>query len=224
MKKTLLCIFIGLCAVPIACASSTTTADDNDAPTARRNVASYFGDSRADTVFTLLSTVNRLDMVDYFSSGMTNPVENKIGALARITALSDSTIVMQYTPSVTTSVSILPGKKPLLMVIETFALPQKDSRIRIFNTDWTETGENITPYPLLDNWLTDAGRKNRADVEYAIPFMLSTAYYNPSSQSLTFSSTVDTYFGDFKPDELKYLKPSLTYRWTGKKFKLISDK
>ncbi len=184
-------------------------------------VADYFGDTRADIAFPTISAVSRLDMIDYFNSGMENPILNALGGLSRITALNDTCLSLDYTSGIKLTLTLLPGKKPTLMLIETLSLPQQDSRITFYNEQWETLENSPLSIPTLSDWLSPQGIKHRTEVESTIPFMLSVANFNPTTLTLTFTSTIDSYFAGEKPVELSYLRPKIVYHWDGKKFKTI---
>lgn len=186
-----------------------------------KNVAEYFGDIKADEVFPSLSSVARLDMVDYFNSGMTNPTKNELGSFSRITALSDTMMSVDYTTGVRLELTLLPGKKPVLMLIETLPLPENDSRISFYNADWKPLKKTPLKFPGLTEWLNTRDLAERESVEMVLPFMLCTASFDPLSQDLVLTSTIDSYFAKEKPKILSLLRKSLVYHWDGKNFKPV---
>ena len=184
-----------------------------------RTVSEYFGDTQADMVFPSLTAVSRLEMVYYFQSGMSNPTQSELGGFSRVTSLSDTCLTVDCGESVRQDLVLLPGKKPVLMLIETLALPEHDSRVRFFDSQWQELKNPPLKQPQLADWLVDKNAVHRDEVEYVLPFMLSTARFNPEDMTLTYTSTADSYFAGEKPAALKYLRPKLVYRWDGKKFR-----
>ncbi len=185
-----------------------------------RTVSEYFGDTAADSVFISLPAVSRLDMVDYFTSAMTNPTKNELGSLSRITSLNDTTLTIDYTSGVTLELTLLPGPKPVLMLIETLPLPERDSRISFYDENWQPLSKSPLKAPSLNDWLTADGQRHRDEVEATLPFILSTAHYDAPAGQLVLTSTTDSYFSGEKPHELKYLRPGLVYLWNGKSFKI----
>lgn len=186
-----------------------------------RTVSEYFGDTQADMVFPSLTAVSRLEMVYYFQSGMSNPTQSELGGYSRVTALSDTCLTVDCGESVSQQLVLLPGKKPVLMLIETLALPEHDSRVRFFDSQWQELKNPPLKQPQLADWLVDKNAVRRDEVEYVLPFMLSTAEFNPEDMTLTYTSTADSYFAGEKPAALKYLRPRLVYKWDGNKFRQI---
>lgn len=186
-----------------------------------RTVSEYFGDTQADMVFPSLTAVSRLEMVYYFQSGMSNPTQSEFGGYSRVTALSDTCLTVDCGESVRQDLVLLPGKKPVLMLIETLVLPEHDSRVRFFDSQWQELKNPPMKQPQLADWLVDKNAVHRDEVEYVLPFMLSTASFNPEDMTLIYTSTADSYFAGEKPAALKYLRPRLVYKWDGKKFRQV---
>lgn len=181
-----------------------------------RSVAEYFVDTRADEVFSLLPTVTRLDMCDYYNSGMSTPSKNAFEGLSYIRTMNDTTMSLRYASEVDMDVILLEGKRPMLMVIETLALPELDSRVTIFNDDWTPAKTSALSLPVLADWVTDTTRLS--ELEQTIPFMTSTASFDPETGVLTFTPTIASYFGGERPKELALLRPAISYKWNNGKF------
>lgn len=111
------------------------------------------------------------------------------------------------------------GRDSVLVTIETLAEPQPDSRVLLYGTDWQPYAKQPEIAPTLDDWLTKEGRKHRSDIERAMPFMMATATYNPVTQTLTFKHSMEQYVGRDAKALLAYLKPTLSYKFKGGKFK-----
>lgn len=186
---------------------------------ATRTVGEHFADTRADSVFDMLTAVTRLDMLDYYRSGMTTPSKNALEGQARILSLTDTMLTMRYGAGIVVDIVRLDGPRPTLMVIETVPLPEADSHLSFYDENWRAVKHIPIKMPMLSDWLTDQSRDTRNAVERAIPFMTYTAAYDPTSDTLTFTQTISSYFGDKAPDELRFIKPRLEYRWTGSQFR-----
>lgn len=111
------------------------------------------------------------------------------------------------------------GRDSVLVTIETLDSPQPDSRVLLYGTDWQPYVKQPELASTLDDWLTKEGRKHRSDIERAMPFMMATATYNPVTQALTFKHSMDRYVGRDAKALLDYLKPTLTFKFKGGKFK-----
>ncbi len=183
-----------------------------------RTAADFFGMAEADAAFDAISATTRLDMLDYAHSGLTTPSNNRQGGVARIISVSDMSIKLTPATSVEASLDVLTaGKDTVLMVIETLPLPQKDSRISFYDTQWRPLKKAPLDTPKLSDWI---GTKDKATLEQAqlqIPFMLSTAEYNHDTRTLTLTSSMDRYFvPEDTPAVLAHLHKCLVFRLDNK--------
>ncbi len=177
-------------------------------------------------VFMLLGRNDRLDMVDYYLAGQQRPVDNMLDGRSRITAMTDEMMTIEMTPSSTYHLIILPAaseSNDVIALVITLSTPSKDSRLQFYRADtWAPVAaDKVFAEPSLTDWLTPEGRKNQAMVEGMVPFMLAEYYYDPATATLTLTNTL----ADFLSDDVymmltPYLRPTLTYAWTGKKLTL----
>lgn len=117
---------------------------------------------------------------------------------------------------------VLP-KDDLVMLISTHALPQQDSEIAFYDFEWNKLPlKKYFKTPLLSDWLTNEGKKNRATVEKKLPFLLVKYYYDVDSKILTLTNNLHTYFISSEWDKISpFMKKELRYKWNGKKFNKI---
>lgn len=186
-----------------------------------RTVGEYFGDTRADGVFDMLSSVMRLDMIDYYDSGMKMSVKNDMQGQSRLLSLTDTMLTMRYGSDVEVTVVKLEAKSPVLMVIETLQLPEVDSHVSFYDDRWQPLKRSLLPELKLADWLTTRDADAVKEVKRVIPFMTSEIKYVPENGVLTFISTIKNYYAGEAPQALNYIKPSLSFRWTGDKFVMI---
>ena len=119
-----------------------------------RTAADFFGMAEADIAFDAISATTRLDMLDYAHSGLTTPSNNRQGGVARIISVSDKSIKLTPATSVEASLDVLTtGKDTVLMVIETLPLPQQDSRISFYDTQWRPVKKAPLDTPKLSDWM-----------------------------------------------------------------------
>jgi hypothetical protein len=116
------------------------------------------------------------------------------------------------------------GRDTVLMVIDTYKLPQRDSRVKFYDTSWLPVYRTVYNEPDIKDWLVTPTRDNLKEVTDAIKFMLVSAEYNPATSMLTLTNNTAQYFlpGD-KPEALDLLRPSLQLIWSGGKFKLVKQ-
>jgi hypothetical protein len=191
-----------------------------DAPSA----ASAFTDAPIDMF--PIDKLTRLDMIDYYNNGSTKPSKNMFKGDCRITALSPEQITVEASNVADITISLLQHKADtLFMVISTYKTPIADSAIHFYNKAWTEQ-QNLFNAPELADWLTaevKADKQRQKDVENACPFILATYSYSPADATLTITNNVDAMI----PREDKQivgsaLRPTLTYKWNGKKMEKIT--
>lgn len=173
-------------------------------------------------IFPLLDYNTKLDMIDYFNSGMATPSKNAMDGKSRITALSPHKLVVSMTDASTYELAVVPTADgdTLIAVITTVATPAPDSQLTMFTKDWSSnvTG-SVFSKPALIDWLTDDSKDNIGEVEGIVPFMLIGYSYDPAAKTLTMTNNT----GKFVSPELyemvsPSLKSSITYKWNGKKF------
>lgn len=173
-------------------------------------------------VLPLLDKNTRLDMIDYFSAGMTGKSVSQLGGACTIIELGDSSVTFMLSDSIRCQMFVLNpnAPAPVIAMITTYSKPLQDSKVELFTTRW-EPQPQLLAQPTLKDWLTPEGAKARVQVEEEIPFILATAVFDPKTQTLQITNQTESYFVDTdQPAALQMLRPQLTYQWDGKKFKL----
>lgn len=172
-------------------------------------------------VLPLLDSNARLDMLDYYNSGLSNKTGNSLGGGSAITGKSGERMDVKLTDASTMELALLPAANDsLIAVISTVMTPVPDSKISVFSGDWKEnlTGRMIK-VPELDDWLTNAGKKHKAEVMQIVPFMLVEYDYDPGTQLLTLKNNTPHFVGDEIYQIIEgYVYPQMVYKWTGKGF------
>lgn len=174
------------------------------------------------SVFPLLDHNTRLDMIDYFNSGMTTASKNNMDGKSRITALTPNKVEISMTDASSYELALLPTANgdSVIALITTVATPAPDSQMAIFSKDWSKNITNgIFPKPVLADWLTDEGKDNIGEVEGIVPFMLVSYSYNPDNQQLeVINNTAKFMSPELYELVAPSLKKSMVFRWNGKKF------
>lgn len=174
-------------------------------------------------VVPLVDTNTRLDMADYYSSGMHRPSKNTVDEPCVILSAGPSTVTFSPAPDVRTTLAVLTGGKAdtVLMTITTVQVPQAESTLAFYDSLWQPLDKEPIVRPLLKDWLTEQGAAEREAVESWLPFLLTSAEYNPETLRLTFSNNMkEFYAGDEDLDLLdKWIRPSLSYVFDGKRFR-----
>ena len=174
------------------------------------------------TVFPLLEKNTRLDMVDYFNSGLASASSNKLDGKTSITLLSDSDIRFTMSSSSAYQIAILPSKDgDIIALIETVATPAPDSNISFYTDQWSSIDKPLFNETGVSDWLTADGRDNSSMVESLVPFMLVSYNYDPATKSLILRNNVKPFLGEEMYSMIDgYLCDTLVYTWNGKRFEL----
>lgn len=173
-------------------------------------------------VFPLLDRNTRLDMIEYFASGMANASENRIGGKSRVTAVTPMSVEVEMTEASRYQLALLPaGSDTLYAVITTVLTPAPDSRLDLYNSHWEKLpSENFFTKPALADWLTPDGRKNYGEVETFVPFLLIGYAYTPENNTLTLTNNTRAFLSDDIYSIVGgNLLDTLTYVWNGKRFR-----
>lgn len=175
--------------------------------------------------FPLIPKMKRLDMLDYFNSGMDRPSENLLGGKSRVLTLTPLKIVIEETEGggVLSSVSLGKVNNDTVYIVTTDVnLPARDGSLRVYDRDWKQlvTGRWFAE-PTLETWLVKKDRKTLPDIENAVPFVPAAYDFDPETGILTLTSTV----ADMIPAEdyalvKDLLRPTLQYKLTNKGFTL----
>ncbi len=174
------------------------------------------------SVFPLVDTNTRMDMVDYINAGMSTQSSNKLGGGSAIIDLSPMRIKVKMTDSSTDEIFLLPtasaSSDTIIGVIRTVATPGHDSSIAFYNSKWqpVKSGSVMT-VPVLADWITD--KAHTADVETIVPFMLVGYTFDPATQRLTATNHLEGFLSeDIYSIVAPYISKNLVYAWNGKRF------
>ncbi|MBD5255173.1 MAG: DUF3256 family protein [Barnesiella sp.] len=182
--------------------------------------------SAPQTLIPLLQNSARLDMLDYFNSGLDTPTSNLINGKSRIVELSDRSMKIDLTPASTLQIMVLPAaNKEYFATISTIATPAQDSKLTIYSSDWQQTlTDKLFRTPQLKDWLTPEGRKMLKEIEIQVPFTLVSYDYNPDTQSLILHNNTSSILSREDYEDLKPMMiETLEYRWNGKKFEAVKQ-
>lgn len=173
------------------------------------------------SVLPTLPQTTRLDMIDYYDSGIEKNSLNQLEGETRITSLEDRILTMTNGKASEITIAVLPaGKKELIMVINSLSTPAIDSSVDFYDSKWNRLNRSkLLPEPTLKDWTGKLSADERLDIENALPFIMTDISYDPASGILTMTPT----FKDYVPEEnlatvSSKIKACLKYRWTGKRF------
>lgn len=170
-------------------------------------------------VLPLLDRNARLDMLDYFNSGLTTKTTNKLNGASAVVSVSPMQVEVQMTDASTCHIAVLPASSDtLIAVISTVDTPAPDSKMTVYSSDYSrDLTTTVYAKPTLKEWLTDTGEI--ATVESLVPFLLISYSYSPATGILTLTNNTKMFLSeDVYIIVEPYLKKDITYKWTGKKF------
>ncbi len=205
-----------------AAGASASQPADTAAVASRLIARNCFTTAPAD-VLPLLEPQTRQDMLTYYDAGRDTPSQNTFGADCRIISLDDDCLKMITGEDITTEIFVLnpTGRNQVIGVIETIATPVADSRVTFYDTGWHNLTGRISIEPTLADWLPRDQLRNIADIQRDVPFVLASMHFDPATSTVVADNNMQAYYtaGD-TPEALAVLKPHLTYKWTGKKFRI----
>ncbi|MDE6286089.1 MAG: DUF3256 family protein, partial [Muribaculaceae bacterium] len=186
--KPRLCILAAILAVAPCLHAQGTAAPLSATMTARdAGSAQWFFAMAPDEVMPLLPANTRLDMLDYYNSGMQRPSRNEAGGMALITSSADRRLTFEAGDSCSYELAVFTTPRDTLVaLIETLRYPMPDSRVEWFDARWQPVKAPVAE-PGLKQWLTRDGARNRAEVEETIPFITATATADPDRRTITYT-------------------------------------
>lgn len=194
-----------------------------------RSVAEQAFKSMPDSLLPILDSGTRLDMLDYFNSGMATPSNNVAGGKSRVMTLTPDAIDVRLSCASWLQIAALASKSDtLILAILTVDTPAPDSRVAVYSRDWlSDLSASAYKAPELKDWLTEEGRRHVKEIRGRVPFLITSASFTPASGASDGVLTLT--LGDFatylSTDDAKLLAPwfkkEIKYRWTGKKFQIL---
>ena len=161
----------------------------------------------------------RLDMVDYYNSGLATPSANRLQGRSAITSLTPATITVKITDSSSAQIALLPaGRDTIFAVISTVATPGLDSTIKFYDSNWAPlpTDRHFTA-PGWNDWMTPG--HDITEITAHTPFMLASYFIDTDAGTLTATNNLATFLDEDTYKTLSpALRPTLTYKWNGKRF------
>ena len=139
--------------------------------TVGRTASQFFADM-PDVSVPLLTRNTRLDMLDYYNSGLETPSANRLDGKSRITSVTPSRVDISMSTEATASLVVIPFTKgdTILAYVETSLLPVPDSHVTTFRVSngTLERLETLTPPPAND-WLIKKTKADEALLRTDIP-------------------------------------------------------
>ena len=178
------------------------------------------------SVFPTIDRMTRLDMIDYFNAGSDKASRNLVNGVCRVIEDSPDKIVVQTSPASEYTLALLPssdsGTGTVIMLVTTLKTPAEDSSVKFYTTSWKEI-PGLFRVPLLDDWMLPEARRNRKDVENAVPFVIAKLEYFPDQKRAVLTHDLPSFIAEEMLGVAKSsLRDKLTFRWNGKK--LVMEK
>lgn len=173
------------------------------------------------SVFPLLDTNTRLDMLDYYRAGMKNESSNALGGTSAVLEASPASLKVKMSDASVAQLFLVPvsATDTVIGVIRTVATPGHDSSITLYGKRWEALpAQRQFSAPVLADWVTD--RAHIADVETVVPFMLTGYTFNPADATLTLTNNLKGFLSaDIYSMVAPYMRETLVYEWNGKTFR-----
>ena len=170
-------------------------------------------------IFPLLDQNTRLDMVDYYNSGLATPSANRLQGRSAITSLTPATITVKITDSSSAQIALLPaGRDTIFAVISTVATPGLDSTIKFYDSNWAPPP---TDPPFTTPRWNDRGTPgpDTTEIKDSTPSFLASYFIDTDAGTLTATNNLATFLDEDTYKTLSpALRPTLTYKWNGKRF------
>ena len=112
-----------------------------------------------DSIFAVLSTNKKLDLIDFAEAGMTARVRNVLDEDVVLEVLTDDYMSLQSSADSWVEVKLLPTSH--LLVNKTYSGPGLDSEVRLYDTQWTLL--QVVPRPEIERFMTEQDEDVRAE-------------------------------------------------------------
>lgn len=174
------------------------------------------------SVFPLLDSLTRLDMIDYILAGRDTKSQNQTGSQSSITAIGSDSLIIQMSDQVTHSIYLLPGKKndTVIAVVRTVSIPAADSKIELYDMSWKPVKPGYFKQPGIDDWIKVKDKSKKRHIVENIPFVPAKISLSPTGRTLVVYNTLQ----DLLPVEILQevnddIAPAIVYEWNGSTFK-----
>lgn len=190
-----------------------------------RTLADLFA-SEPGNIFPLLTSVNRLDMVDYYNSGQVVDIGNNLLGTSRLLEIDSTYLKVQTSARRVVEMRMRQvGKDTVITVIETVMTPVPDSRLTQWNSHWQRyISDRLFSMPSIDDFIVGKmPLELRADLQDAMIFpLIQLTFKGENHDTIEATHGLEQFL---VPNEYKrfaqYLKPTINYRFNGLKIKPV---
>ena len=187
-----------------------------------RTAADFFVSAPKEAI-PLLTTNNRLDMLDYFHTGVETATSNVLNGKSRVTAEDSLRLIASLSDISELQVAVLPNKGDTIVAfIETVASPVKDSGITFYRaSDWRRLPD--VDLPGADDFIAPRNRQAAATAEIPSIFFIGIDY-DPEQQLILISNnSFDNLPAGERPRAALLMESVQAYRYDGKKLVRVKD-
>lgn len=191
-------------------------------PCAGRTASEFFAQAPAEAV-PLLTAHDRLDMLDYYHSGVETATGNTLNGKARLTSESPMKVTAQVTGVSDLQVAVLPAKGDTIVAfIETVASPVKDSAISFYRaSDWRRMPD--AALPTMADFIPAKNRDAVAVTEMPSLFFVGIDYDPEQELFLIYNNSFDNLPEGERPDAAKLMDSVQAYRYDGRKLVRVKE-
>lgn len=168
-----------------------------------------------DTVFTLFTKNQRMDMADYHTYSLPTPVTNRLGGPSRIVEADAAQALIQTGAASQIQIAIIPQRSDTLVaVIETVLTPQADSSVRFYRlSDWSVVPQANAV--AMADFVTEASAS-----DFPAMFFCQIKYDSAAGR-FVFTNTTRGYYRDGdEPAGLAALAPAVYATFDGRRWKV----
>lgn len=185
-------------------------------PLSARTASDFFINAPSN-VIPLLDKNTRLDMIDYFTGGLSTASRNILNGNSRILINENNKIEIALSRESTLQIAVVELKKDtILAVIETVNIPVADSSLRFYNSDWVPLPQQAPQLTVVDFVASD--KKAQANALLMPRMAFVKIDYNPNSGVFSFINTTADYYTDKdRPEGLELMRPHIDMIFDGKK-------
>ncbi len=186
-----------------------------------RTAAEVFVDAPVGIVPTLAKNT-RMDMLDYFRSGLQTPSSNSLDGKSRITEETPGALSVQLSRDASMQLVVLPERgDSVVAVIETVLTPLADSNIRFYSLKTWKPLARQAAIPGIEQFVQPGTSVKDFKMP---PYLFVRAEYKPDEDLFVFTNTTEAFYvGDDRPDGMSRLKPVLKMKYTPRKFVEVKE-
>lgn len=183
-----------------------------------------------DSLYPILTDVNRADCIDFLESKMKAEVTNRFGQKTEMTELAPDYIALRTSDQSTWQMKLLPttDSTQVICTIQTVTAPVADSHLNFYTTRWEPLPlEQFLPQkPTLDNFFTAPADTTQTDAYQqaiqAVSPLLLKAEVHAQDPHISFTLTTLDHLGKEEAEKLKPFVKRLQvkYNWTKETFVL----